>query len=358
MAKKKDITYKFYQSLIKDKDRSVNAYIEDYLTKTQSMFAYNGLPETIPVDELENILQVNGCCFVTDVDGSLYALSGSQGGELDAYYRPTEFIVANPYLKLTRSYKIGEDGVLFKNDFYCNGLLPIIGKYAVLLTDSGISLNTATILSRITMLISASDDKTKASADLFLQKIKDGDFSIIGENAFFKGVQLQTAPTTNTSYITQLIELVQYYKANLLNDLGLNANFNMKRERLNTSELAMNVDCLLPFADNMLNERRKAVEAINSKYGTDITVDFSSSWKTLHEDEDRLNTFVDVDGLPTHTDTETTQADTETTQTDTADTQQTQEEDGIKDTDETIETSSPDNSEQEQKQEKDSEDEN
>lgn len=338
MARKKDTTYKFFQSYIKDKDRAVNSFIDEYLTKTQSMFCYDGMPETIPVAEFESMLQVNGCCIVADVEGELYALTGSQGGELDAYYRPTQFIVANPYLKLNKTFNIGEDCVLVKNDFYCNGLMPIIGKYAVLLTDSGISLNTATILSRITMLISASDDKTKASADMFLEKIKDGDFSVIGENAFFKGVQMQTAPTTNTVYISQLIELVQYYKANLLNDLGLNANFNMKRERLNSTEIALNVDGLLPFADNMLQERRKAVEDINKKYGLNVTVDFSSSWKALHEDEDRLNTFVDIDGLPTHTEQETTQTDTETDTTDTADTTATEDVNEIQETDETKET--------------------
>ena len=55
------------------------------------------------------------------------------------------------------------------------------------------------------MLISASDDKTKQSADLFLQKILDGEFSIIGENAFFKGVKYADSPDNeqrlyNTAY--------------------------------------------------------------------------------------------------------------------------------------------------------------
>lgn len=357
MSKRKDITYKLFQSYIKDKDKSVNAFIDDYLTKTQAMFHYENMPVSIPVSEFENLLQVNGCCFVTEVDGTLYAFRGSMSGKVDVYDRPTEFIVSNVALNLSKTYEIATDGVLCKNDYYCNGLLPIIGKYAVLLTDSAISLNTATILSRIMMLISASDDKTKASAELFLQKIKDGDFSIIGENAFFKGVNLQTAPTTNTVYISQLIELVQYYKANLLNDLGLNANYNMKRERLNSNEIALNVDCLLPFADNMLAERRKAVDAINDKYGLNITVDFGSAWKSLHEQEDKLNLLEDTDPeQPTHEDTETTQTDTETTQNDTADNKGS---DGIADTDETRETSKTDseqNQEQEQEKDKDYED--
>lgn len=284
MGKNKDITYSRFQAYVKNKDASVNHIIDNYLIKTQSMFVYENLPETIPQDELEHLLQVGGNCFVTKVGEDLYALAGNPGGEPDAYNRPTKYIVANPALKLTKEYTIGEDGVLMKNDYSMTGLLPLLGKYAVLLTDSTISLNTVAVLSRITLLLSASDDKTKQSADLFIKKILDGDFSVIGENAFLKGVNLQTPPSGNSLQLTQLIELVQYYKANLLNELGLNANYNMKRERLNQGEVGMNVDALLPFVDNMLTERKKAVDAINEMYGTEITVELSSSWKTTHDE--------------------------------------------------------------------------
>lgn len=294
MAKRKDITYKRFQSYIKDKDTAVNHYIDNYLTKTQSMFVYENLPVTIPQGELEHLLQTNGNCFVAMVDGNLYALYGSTGGDPDVYNRPTQYIVANPALKLNKVYEIGKDGVLFKNDYYMNGLLPLIGKFAVLLTDSNITLNTATILSRITMLISASDDKTKQSADAFMQKILDGDFSVIGESAFFNGVKLQNTQASNSQQLTQFVEVIQYYKANLLNELGLNANYNMKRERLNRNEVSMNIDVLLPFVDNMLYERQQAVEAINAMFGTEITVDLSSSWKTTHEQNDQLEQAVET----------------------------------------------------------------
>lgn len=294
MAKRKDITYKRFQSYIKDKDTAVNHYIDNYLTKTQSMFVYENLPVTIPQGELEHLLQTNGNCFVAMVDDNLYALYGSTGGDPDVYNRPTQYIVANPALKLNKVYEIGKEGVLFKNDYYMNGLLPLIGKFAVLLTDSNITLNTATILSRITMLISASDDKTKQSADAFMQKILDGDFSVIGESAFFNGVKLQNTQASNSQQLTQFVEVIQYYKANLLNELGLNANYNMKRERLNRNEVSMNIDVLLPFVDNMLYERQQAVEAINAMFGTEITVDLSSSWKTTHEQNDQLEQAVET----------------------------------------------------------------
>lgn len=343
--KRKDNIYKLYQAQIRDKDTAVTEFIANTLAKTQSMFEYEGLPDSIPQKELERLLQTTGNAFVTSVDGVLYALSGGKGGEPDVYGRATLYTVANPALKLNKTYDIQKDGVLIENDSNGESLLPLIGRYAVLHTDGLISLNTASILTRITMLISASDDKTKQSADEFLRKIQDGEFSIIGENAFFKGVNMQTAPTTNSVYITQLIELIQYYKASMYNELGLNANYNMKRERLNLGEVSMNVDVLLPYVDNMLKERQNAVEKINAMFDTEISVKLASSWglerdnynayaadlETAKENPDPTD---EPDPTEEHqettgtdgNDTETTE--TETEQTETTETEETKETDG------------------------------
>lgn len=343
--KRKDNIYKLYQQQVRDKDTAVTEFMANTLAKTQSMFEYEGLPDSIPQKELERLLQTTGNAFVTSVDGVLYALSGGKGGEPDVYGRATLYTVANPALKLNKTYDIQKDGVLIENDSNGESLLPLIGRYAVLHTDGLISLNTASILTRITMLISASDDKTKQSADEFLRKIQDGEFSIIGENAFFKGVNMQTAPTTNSVYITQLIELIQYYKASMYNELGLNANYNMKRERLNLGEVSMNVDVLLPYVDNMLKERQNAVEKINEMFDTEISVKLASSWGLERDNYNALAADLETakenpdptdEPEPTEETQETTGTDgndtetteTETEQTETTETEETKETDG------------------------------
>lgn len=310
----KNITYDLAQKYVKDKDTAIRTFIDNSLTKTQQIFKYENLPETIPQSELEKLLQTKGHCVIVKEGGNLYALHGGFSGEVDVYNNPTEYTVANVALKLSKTYKIGVDCVLMKNDHRKVGMLPIIQKYGVLMTDSEISLNTAAILARITMLISAPDDKTKASADLFVQKIINGDFSVIGENGFFDGVRMQTAGIANANYITQLIELIQYYKASFLNEIGLNANFNMKRERLNESEVLMNIDNLLPFIENMHTERANAVEEINKMFNTEIVVDYNSVWKTTHEHADKEEVFAETD--ETEIETEETEETTETEETD------------------------------------------
>lgn len=318
---KKDNYYLKYQEEIKSKDKSVNSYMRKMLAITQAMFVYKGLPDTLPQHELENLLQTNGNVFVTEVDGQMYAFTGGLGGVPNVYNRPTEYIVSNPYLNLNNTYKIGVDGVLIKNDSGANSLLPIFGKYGVLCADTLLSLNTCSVLSRITMLISASDDKTKQSADEFITRILNGDFSVIGENAFFKGVNLQSINTQSANQIGQLIELLQYFKASAFNEIGLNANYNLKRERLNTSEVQMNVDALNPYVDNMLQERKKAVAEINEMFGTEISVELGSSWATRknetetkneEENEDSKNNSDSIDENVDEQEKEVNETETET----------------------------------------------
>lgn len=314
MSKQKDITYLLLQQQVKSKDVAVNTFVDRALCFMQSAFVWENLPDTMPQREIERLLQTRGNVFVCKHNNELWAFNGSKGGVLDVYDRPTTYNVSVPFLNLNRTYDINNDGVLVENDSAGNSLIPIIGKYAVLYTDGLISLNTASILSRITMLISASDDKTKQSADLFVRKILDGDFSVIGENAFFKGVAAQNLTQGNSQLITQLIELLQYYKANMCHDLGINANYNMKRERLNLGEISTNIDALLPYVDDMLRCRRAAADKINDMFGTNIHVSLGSSWALQHENYEKIYedtaTTLNID-TGTETDAQAGENDTE-----------------------------------------------
>lgn len=326
---KKENLYNLYQTEVKNKDSALNTFMQRVLCMTSKMFEYTGTPETMPPVELEKILQTSGNVGIAKVNGDLYALQGSRGGECDAYYWGKDFVVANPWLKLDKTFKIGDDIVVINNTPFADSILPIIGKYGVLYTDAVITLNMTTILTRITMLISASDDKTKQSAESFLQKILDGDFSVIGENAFFKGVNMQTPPSQSNQQMTQLIETLQYYKASMFNDLGLNANYNMKRERLNTQEVSMNIDALMPYVDAMLTERVEGVKRVNEMFGTEISVTLGSSWKIEHENY--LSLLKATEDGHEHTDTEDVDPvteetqETEETETETEETQETEE---------------------------------
>lgn len=263
-----------------DKSACIRQHISYMLNRTQSMFKWNGLPETIPERSLELFLQTNGNVCFYKYNDDLYVFTGGMGGEPDVYYMPTVYTIANPALKLSKSLQIGFDCVVMPNDSLYLGLMPLFARYASGMTENELSMKIAIINSRIVDLISAPDDRTRASAEKFLSDIADGKHGVIAENAFLDGIRAQPYGTTaNSNALTNLIEMEQYLKASWFNELGLNANYNMKRESLNTSESQMNNDALLPLVDDMLKCRERAVEKVNEMFGTEISVTLASSWE-------------------------------------------------------------------------------
>ena len=272
LAKKSPMDY------VKDKKLSANAYINYMAIRLQKMFKYTNLPETIPREMLEYYLMINGTCFISEYDGNLYAFTGSFGGEPDAYYRPTRYVVANPALKMSKDFDIKSDGVLIRNDSIWQGLYPLMARYASLMAENILTLRSADVMLRVIAMLTAPDDKTRVAAEAYLKKLEDGEFGVIAENRFFEGIKMQSPPSNNGSYLTQFIELHQYLKGSFYNEIGLNANFNMKREALGDGESSLNEDSLLPLCDEMLRCRQEDFDKVNEMFGTNIKVEFDSSW--------------------------------------------------------------------------------
>ena len=269
-----------------DKGNNIDQMMLYMFARTQSMFTWSGLPETIPCYMLEMYLQINGYAGICKVGDDLYAFYGGLGGEPDAYYQPTILTVANPYLQLNKEYKIGEDCVVIRNDVFYQGLTPSFNKYASQLAENELSMYMATINTRIQSAISAGDDNTKESAQKFIDDLIKGKLSVIADNPFLESLKtLPLSTSANTNVLGDLIEQEQYLKASWYNELGLNANYNMKREALNSAESTINNDILFPLVDEMLKQRQMACEQINALFGTDISVELSSSWEDNKKEE-------------------------------------------------------------------------
>ena len=272
-----------------DKGIMFDSYIRYFLARLQCMFKYENLPDTIPAKWLESYLLCNGNALIAEVDGKLYAMTGNHGSEPNAYYIPTKYIVANPYL-VNREFTIDDgftpdaNAVLIYNDTYCQGVLPLLQRFCSQLVENDITIGIADILARATLNISTADDKTKASAELYLKRLRDGDLAVMSEQAFIEGLQVREFSAAANS-LTNLIELHQYIKASLFNELGLNSNYNMKRESINSNESQLNDDMLHPLIDDMLKERQEGIDRVNKMFGTDIKVTFDSAWLENEKEE-------------------------------------------------------------------------
>lgn len=263
-------------------------YCKYMFTRTQSMFVYKGLPDSIPVQWLENYLQRAGSCIIAKHEGTLYALIGNVSGERDAYYQPTKYIVANPWLRLSKEFTIDKDCVYCRNDYDAVGLTPLISRYCGLMTENLLTVRLSDINMRMMNLLSAVDDDTVLSTKQYLSDLEEGKLGVVAEDGFFEGIKVQGGSVGRSDYMIQFIELQQYLKGSLYNELGINANFNMKREAINGEEAAMNDDALMPLIDDMLKQRRIMCDKINEMFDLDVSVDYGSSWHTNNAEKEAV----------------------------------------------------------------------
>lgn len=283
-------------SYVTKKQKSAKYYFRYLLDRTMMMFEYKNLPPTIDQHVLERYLQVNGVACITKAnDGNLYVFNGSWGGPQDVYYRPTKFTISNPHVsqlidgsgrQFTKECTIfgteEHDAVLLRNDTEWASLTPIIARYSVLMCENCITVRSASIMLRCLALLSSSSDKEYKSALAYLAKLEAGELGVISSSSFSEGVKMQSPPSNNGSYLTQFIELQQYLKGSFFNELGLRANYNMKREAIGEGESSLDADSILPLCDNMLKCRREDIAEVNNLFGLDISVDFSSAWLENH----------------------------------------------------------------------------
>lgn len=291
------ITYKSFLNLrswkqfdFENKEKLFRYHLYSKVRKTAQMFKWKGLPDTIPNRILEMRIQMRGYAILHHYDGKTseypegyYISYGTLGSIPDYNYMPSKAIVNNPYLKFSKELHIGKDCVVIPNDTMYLGMIPLMNYYSSQDTETDISMNLLKINARLMALITAGDDDSYEDAKELFNDLKKGKQRVILDKNFMsKNVTAQPLSSqSNTQTIIQLLEEKQYNKGSFWNEVGVQSNYNMKRETITSNENILNVDSILPFADDMIDMRKNACESIKKIFGLDWSVEFSSAWKKL-----------------------------------------------------------------------------
>ena len=273
---------------ITNKKEQLSKFRADMLNKSLTMFEWKNLPDTLPAVEIEKQLQTNGYSIIAKVQGNIYAFQGGFSGQ-DPYNQPTKAIVNNPSLNYNGTFTINDDCVIIKNDDMQQGLIHIYNKYGTLLIENQITMLMTDYNYRMPFTISSKDDTTTQSAREYLQKVIDGSLGVIGEAKLFDALKVTPTNNKGVNSFADLYGYQQFIEAQLNNTIGLATNNNMKRERLTTNEIEVNKNASYPLIDNMLRNRKQAVEKINKMFDLDIDVEFSSIWNGTNEDDNNGN---------------------------------------------------------------------
>ena len=258
-----------------DKNK-INSYISDYLLNNAlSIFKYEGLPDNVKAVDLEKNLLRFGKILFTKWHDEFYIFSYTETGKQNYLGEYTHYQVNNPYINCNEIFS-GDNAVKIKNTDTAEPLVNLMGMYSELLTESYLTLNMADINSRIPFLISARDNATKASAEIFVKQIQDGKQGVIAEQPLFDSLNIN--PLTDHENISQIVELNKFFYSDYFQKIGLTNLYNNIHDRISATETEFTATSIYPYVDNMKRNRDKAVEKINAMFGLSVTVEFSSSW--------------------------------------------------------------------------------
>lgn len=254
---------------------------------------YNNVSKVILIENLEEYvnkdfvisqLLLSGRIAVFKDAGKMVWLNCNVGGAVDEYYKPTRVLIANPVLG-SKDLKRDEQAAvvhLTPMDIlqeypkssplfsYEGGLYSLISMCANLLADNISSINTAQINTRVHAVFTAESDSAAASAETVLRRIYEGKpYSVVTSEIL---AAIHVNPLSNSAVSKDLIELLevcQYIFAMFWNAIGIDANYNMKRERLITAEVDKNLMSLKVPIETILETLNADLDKVNELFDTD-----------------------------------------------------------------------------------------
>ena len=304
-----------------DVESNFRTYFKLLTNKAMSLFKLSGTEDLEAFDEryfMEQLI-LRGKVCVAQFNNKLYALNGNWGGEPNAYYEPTQWIVANPILG-SKTLKVlnkdgskdtsGLDGIVialtdfdFLSDNLNGGLYPLIYKYSGLLADNDVSLNIAQINGRLNVVLTADSENIANQAEDILKDLYNGKpYRILYQDLMNK---IQVNPVAAGGTNNTLMSLIEAHR-NLLqdfyNEMGIGYQGQMKRERVNEAEIGLMTGCLDISIWNMLKNLKEGLDRVNELFGTSISIDINdeifyvgSGNATLGEDAELQTDEVEED---------------------------------------------------------------
>lgn len=290
-------------NIFRDVERRDRERLIEKIARYTQMFELRGGTSTIPNWRLKQLIMMGGFGAFAPKDDKLYYLTGNLGDRPRPDYIPEYFIFDNPYIPWGGRLKLDKECVLVKNDTSLMGIMPILKRHTHLQTHIDLSFYITTVMSRLTAFGVAGRDQEAEAINEVIEDIERGKIRALTDQNILN--QIHTHPYAGDARcITSLIEIMQYSKASEATDLGLQANWNAKRESLTASETLLNENVIHTFSDNMFECWKEWVDEVNEKYSDYLdnglfTLEWGSSWKSNEREAE--NNFkkeeVEIEGM-------------------------------------------------------------
>lgn len=272
-------------------------FFKELFNSASNVILIDNLPENADKNFVITHLILNGYVAAIRLNGEIYVTRARLGGERDFNYYPKRIIGANPVLG-TIDLERGVDGeVIYLTPFdkipvfndagVEGGLFQLISITSQLLADNICSLNCAQINGRVQAIVTAEDSTIAKSAELILQDLYAGKPYRVATEELYKHIHVN--PITASVHAKNLIELIetqQYIRAQFWNAIGIDSNYNMKRERINEAEINSNFTALKVPIETILNTLNEGFDAANTCLGTNMHARLNPEFKVIKANSD------------------------------------------------------------------------
>lgn len=251
-------------------------------SKIENIFEYEGLPEEVNERAFKLGLFLFGKLVFYKIGDKYLVQNFSYTDKLDWYYVPKNGRVVNPWLPIGHQnweFEVDKECVIWNStpDIYSfrqhSIVADLVYKTATQLSENDMSYYCIQRNHRLIAVITAQDDKQRAEADRIIEHMYNADPDMVMKEDLVNRIQVNPIALNGTrSPLTELIEFHQFILANFYHSFGINSNYNLKREQLNSNEITVNEDVMRLNIEDMLQSRQKGIDKVNEKYGLNIRV--------------------------------------------------------------------------------------
>ncbi len=269
---------------------SLISYFKWLKTLCMSIFDWQGLPDTINLEYLEETLFQKGTIlFFKDEALGYLALSCIPGPTRNVYGEAVSYDINVPNYTKTGLNRL--NAVLIKNNQLAEPSMHTIADFAGRLskTERTIDINVEAQKTPIVMWVES--DKMLLTLKNAYKQYDDGAPVLFFDKAIMNADSLKVLKT-DAPYV---VDKLDTHKMNLWNEaltyIGINNANTDKKERLITDEVNANEQLIKMSANTMLITRQKAAIEINKMFGLNVSVSLKSFDEILpdenFEDEDQ-----------------------------------------------------------------------
>lgn len=291
-----------------------------------SMFEYGNLPETVDPLYIETYLQE------ADPDGyiawwrlseseaspgfpvgSLIVSSATLGTDLNPYGEGAEVIcVTRNGHEHKFKNRYTDDVVVGFNNILKTPCFDILTDAATL-AEVDLSIMYLIYYTRLYPIFKAADEKTRDKIITAFKNMELGKPLTIIDKPLLEELGIETQSISMETLTNPELSRVIQYTSKLREDIKrwhytkygqtINSSSKLAQETVDEVNGAVSASLIIPLS--MLAARRKMIDEVNAKFGTDITVDLSGAWRAEVTRYEEISGEADIDGTETEDNTET-----------------------------------------------------